>query len=64
MDWKKVVEDIRSNGATKVEIAKRCGMSAAWVGAVAEGRVKSVGWEAGDKLLKFQQVMKKRAAIN
>lgn len=64
MNWKDVVMSLRSLGASNIEIAKRCGMSSSWVSAVIDGRVKQVSWEAGDKLLKFQKVMEKRAAIN
>lgn len=63
MNWKEVVLRIRELGGSNTEIAKRCGMSASWVSAILDGRLKEIGWDAGDKMLKFKDLLERRAQI-
>ena len=63
MNWKQLIADIRSRGATLAEIAKTCGFaSPGHVHDVANGRQPGVMWEVGDALIKLhKRVMRRKA---
>ena len=63
MDWKSKIKALRALGASNGDIATQCGMSNAWVTGIVSGHIKSISWEAGDKMLKYEKLLERRAAI-
>lgn len=64
MDWKTMLNDLRSAGISQEQIGARLGKSQAWVSAAMAGKYDDLKWSDGQALRRFHaSVMRKvRAA--
>lgn len=60
MDWKTLIDEIRSRHVTYQEIATEAGMSKGAVHDLCSGRAKTVAYETGVKLVAMHQRIMRR----
>lgn len=51
MNWRDIISELVAAGLSQAEIGQRLGHAQSWVSGVAVGRIKSVRWEEGQKLI-------------
>ena len=61
MNWKNIIAELQSLGATQAEIAERVGKTQGWVSSVANGKIGDLRYSDGNELLKLHEELRARS---
>lgn len=54
MNWIQLINDILDSGMTQAQLGAEIGRNQAWVSEFVRGKIKTVRWEDGQKLIRLR----------